>query len=150
MPTTAEEAISTWLTAEPGFVDAFPGGLHYDAAPAGEGLEYPFVSFSRSGSTRTLAAGFPSWTENVSYTFDIWDTGDMGDGAEIAESARILEELMFGERGAHQTPLYFTRGRVLRRLGGIGEIGLAAGLGRGGADLFHATIEVTALVARDS
>ena len=150
MASTPEQALSEWLTGQAAFIDAFPGGLHYDVAPAGEGLEYPFVSFARTGATPTMPAGKSSWSEDITYTFDVWDTGDAGDGAEIAESARTLESILFGTRGAYQTPIHFTDGRILRRRGSLAGIGLAAGLGRGGADVQRATIEATLLVARDS
>lgn len=146
--TTPTAALASWLNSSESFASMFPGGLHYGAAPSG--VEYPFVVFSMDSTAPTRLAGLSRWSEFVSYTFDVWDSGDEGDGSEIAEAGESLATILFGPRGEYQEPIEFSGGRIMRRRGAVESIGLAPGMGRSGADMFKAEIKATVLVARDS
>jgi len=147
IPTTATGAIAGWLAADETFVETFPGGLYYAAAPAG--VDSPYVVFGLESTQVDGLAGRPMWSEWAAYKFEVWDSGDTADGSEVADAAETLSAILFGVRGAAQDPIEFAGGRVVRRRVMVSEIGIAPGMGRGGADMFRATIEATILIARD-
>lgn len=144
---TLNEVVTDWMGADATFGATFPGGLHYDAAPARENLVYPLVVFYRTDATMIGVLGAAYFAEMVKLTFTVWDDGDQA--TEIDELAATMETILFGRRGAQQDVIEYAGGRLLSRQGGIKSVQLAAGLGRGGVDLFKAEIDATFLIARD-
>lgn len=146
MASTFLSAVTELIATDNRFVAAFPGGLHYDAAPADPSIEYPYVVFAQTGSDRVGIVGRRNWVEKPSLTFHVYASGDQ----DVDVLADTLASILFSPRGQGLFEVPFSRGRIVHRRGGVAMVGLSRAMGVGGVDVFQATIESTWLVARDS
>src|SRR3954453_9860044 len=106
MASTFLSVVSDLIVTDNRFLAAFPGGLHYDVAPADPGIVYPYVVFAQTGSDRTGIIGRRNWVEKPSLTFHLFASG----GQDIDVLADMLASILFSPRGQGQLEITFSRG----------------------------------------